>query len=43
MGDSGNIIYINPLQKTVVSIASLFKPTAKDRVELISKYIEPLL
>ena len=26
----------------VVAIASLFKPTAKDRIELIKKYIEPI-
>jgi CubicO group peptidase (beta-lactamase class C family) len=42
MGDSGNVIYINSKKKMVISIASLFKPTAKDRVELIQKYIEPL-
>jgi len=42
MGDSGNVIYINPNKNLVVSIASLFKPTAKDRVELIMKYIEPI-
>jgi len=41
MGDSGNVIYINPCKKIVVSIASLFKPTAKDRVEFIMKYVEP--
>jgi len=42
MGDSGNVIYVNPDKKLVISIASLFKPTAKDRVELIMKYIEPI-
>ena len=42
MGDSGNVIYINKKKKMVVSIASLFKPTAKDRVEFIKKYIEPI-
>ncbi|MCL2843293.1 MAG: beta-lactamase family protein [Oscillospiraceae bacterium] len=41
MGDSGNVIYINPAKKLVVSIASLYKPTAKDRIELIMKYVEP--
>jgi len=41
MGDSGNVIYINPNKRIVVSIASLYKPTAKDRVEFIMKYIEP--
>ena len=43
MGDSGNVIYINPCKKIVVSIASLFKPTAMDRIELIMKYVEPIL
>ncbi|MCL2620648.1 MAG: beta-lactamase family protein [Defluviitaleaceae bacterium] len=42
MGDSGNVIYVNPCKKIVVSIASLFKPTAKDRVKLIMDYIEPM-
>ena len=42
MGDSGNVIYINPNKKLVVSIASLYKPTAKDRRKLISEYIESM-
>ena len=42
MGDSGNVIYINKKKRMVVSIASLFKPTAKDGVEFIKKYIEPI-
>lgn len=41
MGDSGNVIYVNPTPKIVISIASLFKPTAKDRIELIKEHIEP--
>jgi CubicO group peptidase (beta-lactamase class C family) len=43
MGDSGNVIYINKKEKLVVSIASLFKPTAKDRVGFIEKYIESMI
>jgi CubicO group peptidase (beta-lactamase class C family) len=42
MGDGGNVIYVNPAKNLVVAIASLFKPTAKDRIELIKKYIEPI-
>lgn len=42
MGDGGNVIYVNTKKQMVVSIASLFKPTAKDRIELIKKYIEPI-
>lgn len=43
LGDGGNVIYVNPAGNLVVAIASLFKPTAKDRIELIKKYIEPIL
>jgi CubicO group peptidase (beta-lactamase class C family) len=42
MGDSGNVIYINPKNNIVVSIASLFKPRAKDRIAFIAEYIEPM-
>lgn len=43
MGDGGNTIYVNTKKKLVVSIASLFEPKAGDRIELIKKYIEPIL
>lgn len=43
MGDSGNVIYINKKKKVVISIASLYKPTAKDRIELIEKNIIPII
>jgi len=43
MGDSGNIIYVNANKKLVISIASLYKPTAKDRIRLIMEYIEPMI
>jgi CubicO group peptidase (beta-lactamase class C family) len=42
MGDGGNVIYFNTKKKIVVSIASLYVPTVKDRVEIIKEYIEPL-
>lgn len=42
MGDSGNVIYVNPEKKMVVSIASLYKPSARDRMVFIQTYIEPL-
>jgi CubicO group peptidase (beta-lactamase class C family) len=42
IGDGGNVIYVNPMKNLVVAIASLFKPTAKDRIELIKKCIEPI-
>lgn len=42
MGDGGNIIYVDPEKRLVVAIASLFKPRAKDRIEFIQKYVEPM-
>lgn len=42
LGDGGNVIFINPEKKLVIAISSRFMPRAKDRVELIEKYIVPL-
>ncbi|QQO09561.1 serine hydrolase domain-containing protein [Breznakiella homolactica] len=42
MGDGGNVIYINTRKNMVISIAALFAPDAKDRIGLITEYIEPL-
>lgn len=42
MGDGGNVIYVNPAREIVVSISSFFVPEARDRMELIKKYIEPM-
>lgn len=42
IGDGGNVIYINSAKNLVVAIASLFKPTAKDRIKFIKKNIEPI-
>lgn len=42
IGNSGNVIYVNPGKKLVISIASLFKPAAGDIIELIKNDIEPI-
>lgn len=42
IGDGGNIIYVSPDKNMVVAIASRFQPRAKDRIELIRKYVEPV-
>lgn len=42
MGDGGNVIYINTKKHMVISIASLFTSEAKDRIEFIKAYIEPM-
>jgi len=41
IGNSGNVIYVNPEKNAVVAVASYFKPTVFDRVDFIQKYIEP--
>ena len=43
IGNSGNVIYVNPEKEIVVSVASYFKPTIFDRVDFIQEYIEPFL
>lgn len=42
MGDGGNVIYFHKKKHMVISIASFFVPKAKDRLELIREYIEPI-
>lgn len=41
IGNSGNVIYVNPGKKLVVAVSSYFKPTIRDRVDFIQKHIEP--
>lgn len=43
IGNSGNVIYINPEKNIVISVASCFKPTIFDRVDFIREYIEPFV
>ena len=42
MWDGGNIIYVSPDKNMVVASTSLFYPRAKDRIEFIKKYVEPI-
>ena len=43
IGNSGNVIYINPQKNVVVAVTSYFKPTVFDRVDFIQQYIEPFI
>lgn len=43
IGNSGNIIYVDPGRKIVVAIASYFKPRVLDRVDFIEKILLPTL
>lgn len=43
LGNSGNVIYVNPLEHIVIAVTSYFKPTIFDRVDFIQNYIEPMI
>ena len=43
IGNSGNVIYVNPGKNLVISVASFFKPTVMDRVDFIQESVEPLV
>lgn len=42
MGDGGNVIYVNAKKRLVISIAALFMPSAKDRIDFILGHVEPV-
>ena len=43
IGNSGNVIYVNPEMNTVVAVSSYFKPTVFDRVDFIEDFLIPEL
>ncbi len=43
IGNSGNVIYVNPKDKTVIAVASYFKPSVFDRIDFIQQNIEPFI
>lgn len=43
IGNSGNVIYVNPEKAIVVAVTGTFKPTVYDRIDLIQEHIEPFL
>ena len=43
IGNSGNVIYVNPEKHIVIAVSSYFKPTIFDRVDFIREYVEPLV
>lgn len=43
IGNSGNVIYVNPAKSIVIAVTSYFKPTIYDRVDFIQQVIEPLI
>ena len=43
IGNSGNVIYINPKENIVIALTAYFKPTVMDRVDFIEDRILPML
>ena len=43
IGNSGNVIYIDPENALVIAITSYFKPTIFNRVDFIEQYIKPFV
>lgn len=43
IGNSGNVIYIDPENNLVISITSYFKPTVFDRIDFIEERIKPFV
>ena len=43
VGDSGNVIYVDPNRSVVAAVSSYFKSTVHDRVELIETILLPTL
>ena len=43
VGNSGNVIYVNPYTQVVVAVSSYFKPTVLDRVDFIEEELLPAI
>ena len=43
IGNSGNVIYINPKNGLVAAVSGYFKPTVFDRIDFIKEQIEEKL
>lgn len=43
IGNSGNVIYVDPNKNIVIAVTSYFKPTIFDRVDFIQQVIEPFI
>ena len=41
IGNSGNVIYVNPEENIVVTVSSFFKPTVFDRVDFVEDILLP--
>ena len=43
IGDSGNVIYVDPREQTVVAVSAYFKPAVHDRIDFIENTLLPAI
>ncbi len=43
IGNSGNVIYVDPANDVVIAVSSYFKPTVFDRVDFIEQVVKPFV
>lgn len=43
VGDSGNVIYVDPNRRVVAAVSSYFKPAVRDRVEFVESVLLPMI
>ena len=43
IGDSGNVIYVDPSEKIVVTVSAYFKPAVYDRIDFIENILLPAI
>lgn len=43
IGNSGNVIYVDPNKRIVAAVSSYFKPAVRDRVEFIEGVLLPMI
>ena len=43
IGNSGNVIYVDPENDLVIAVTSYFKPTVFDRVDFIEEHIKSFI
>ena len=43
IGDSGNVIYVDPNEKIVAAVSAYFKPAVHDRIDFIENILLPTI
>ena len=43
IGDSGNVIYVDPGEKIVAAVSACFKPAVHDRIDWIENILLPVI